>query len=946
MAISVRATGTWARMVTDNGTVTIPGTPQAGDRMFLIGTWKDYAITVANPTGWTSLGKYADGTTGAGNGSGSVAIQVWYRDWQSGDGNPAIDYSTAPTEGGWVIQVLAKGSTDTWDTPTVVNAAISAATSWTATASSTLTVKSGAIVLGVAGFRDDSATMTRGATTGLDHSAGTMTWNGNYVESPATHWSSTTGLDMSADAGYRLVTTGGTGITLRMQGTLSASESGAAYWVHQGVSVPNVNAALGDLAGGTASASSGAGRKGAKAALGAVSGTAALASGAGRKGAKSSSGASADYQHTWAWPSSADGWTLTATQGASITAGWHASGAMLIQGPVLVGEDQDQVGYVKASGTWASLFGASGNVTQVRLDGVSTWFANIGANIGTVSIGPVSIYSGGNWVATLWGGRTVPQGTNEGGYTNTGAQSAQAVGASYQASGTSIEVRVGYTTGYDTVDDQSVLMYLDNLAVTAQVTGAGSSVIEAAYTMAATGEKGQGLDRFAALGNLASGTSQSLAGRKGAKVALGSLAATPGFALVGRKAVSRAAGTITAGTSMAATGRKSVSRAAGAITSTASLGTGTGRKGTSRALGAITSTAALASGTGRKGARAALASTATTSLAAQGRKAARVALGDLAATTAMAATGEKVTDDRTAALGNLAVAAALAAQGRKSVSRAAGNIALATTLAAQGRHGTSRALGTITSAASATAGAGRKGARASLSHQVATTQAATGRKAAKVVLAHPVTTSQALVARKAVSRALGNLAVSTSQAMTGTQGVSNDKYAALGDLASSYNMAATGRKGAARALGTVTSTASLASGLGRKGGKAALVAAFAPSMTLAARKGGRGQATMALEASLTAQARTSRAGVAHQSAGYLMAVLGVPGRAGAAGDIALAWIMAAAGAANQSALVGDEVAASAQDAYAAQVAGPGASLAGDGMGATILDGYQVTITEG
>jgi hypothetical protein len=62
-----------------------------------------------------------------------------------------------------------------------------------------------------------------------------VTWNGDYVESPATHFNSTTGLDMSGDLGHRFVTTGASGVTLHMDGDISASESGAAKWVIQGL---------------------------------------------------------------------------------------------------------------------------------------------------------------------------------------------------------------------------------------------------------------------------------------------------------------------------------------------------------------------------------------------------------------------------------------------------------------------------------------------------------------------------------------------------------------------------------------------------------------------------------------------------------------------------------------------------------------------------------------
>ena len=240
MAISLKTAGTWARLVVD-GTVTIPGTPASGDRMFLFASWKDFAITITNPAGWIPLGsEFADGSVTAGNGSGSVKVMAWYRDWVSGDSAPTIDWSSDPTEGHVVIMLWQKGASDFWLTPLTVTAAM---TNWTTTsqsvsASSTLNVPSGSAVMGLIGIRDDSTTMTR-PTNGIDDGGGLITWNGNYVESPATHFNSTTGLDMSGDLGHRLVTTGANDVTLRMTGTISAAETGAGKWVVQGVSTTN-----------------------------------------------------------------------------------------------------------------------------------------------------------------------------------------------------------------------------------------------------------------------------------------------------------------------------------------------------------------------------------------------------------------------------------------------------------------------------------------------------------------------------------------------------------------------------------------------------------------------------------------------------------------------------------------------------------------------------------
>lgn len=235
MAISLKATGTWARMVTDGGTVAIPGTPAAGDRMYLWGSWKTYSITVATPSGWTLLDDFSDGTTAAGNGTGSVHNAVYYRDWQSGDGDPVIDYSAAPTEGHWVIQVWQKDAGEVWDTPLSDHAGYGGASAnFSITSSGGMDVPSGSVIMGLVGFRDDSGTMTR-SSAAIDGS--TIVFNGNYVESPATHFSSTTGQDMSGDLGHRFVTTGALN-TILLSGTLAAAETGTGTFVVQGVSTP------------------------------------------------------------------------------------------------------------------------------------------------------------------------------------------------------------------------------------------------------------------------------------------------------------------------------------------------------------------------------------------------------------------------------------------------------------------------------------------------------------------------------------------------------------------------------------------------------------------------------------------------------------------------------------------------------------------------------------
>ena len=237
MAVTLRAAGTW-----ENGTtgltadevVAVPAAQVIGDMMLLIGCWKDYAIT-AVVSGWTELGEVtAGGTTGTGNGTGTMKVGIWYK-VATGDpeADPTLDFSTTTgLLGEAVIVVFQKAAGESWATPVAVEGLIN---TWgtgggSTSASATVTVPSGGCVVGVAAIRDNTATFTR-ASTAIDDAAAAVTWNGNYVESPATHADTTTGNDMACDAGYRLVTTGAAGVTLRQSGTLSATETGTAVWI-------------------------------------------------------------------------------------------------------------------------------------------------------------------------------------------------------------------------------------------------------------------------------------------------------------------------------------------------------------------------------------------------------------------------------------------------------------------------------------------------------------------------------------------------------------------------------------------------------------------------------------------------------------------------------------------------------------------------------------------
>src|SRR3990167_800788 len=130
-----------------------------------------------------------------------------------------------------------KAGGDTWGTPSVVTAAITAVDPFSATSSATVTIPDASVVMCLVGLRDDSTTLARSTTSIGDDGSPTVTWNGNYVESPAAHFTSTTGLDMAGDLGHRFVTTGAAGVNLTIEGNPVAAETGSAKWIVQGLFV-------------------------------------------------------------------------------------------------------------------------------------------------------------------------------------------------------------------------------------------------------------------------------------------------------------------------------------------------------------------------------------------------------------------------------------------------------------------------------------------------------------------------------------------------------------------------------------------------------------------------------------------------------------------------------------------------------------------------------------
>lgn len=244
MAIALIANNptTWVESTTTTISQACSSSFTTDNRLFVFGGWKDFAITATGEnlstgsTAFTEITEFADGSVGQGNGTGSMKVAAWYRDYVSGDESDLMGYrmSSAPSIASATSVAFSKGATETWDTPTFVTAAWPSSSAQTVNASSTITVPDGAVVMCIISIRDDSATFTR-TTTSISDSGGLVTWNGNYVQQPTNHRSTTTGNDMAIDSGYRLVTTGAAGVTLQAEATLSAAETGSILWVVQSV---------------------------------------------------------------------------------------------------------------------------------------------------------------------------------------------------------------------------------------------------------------------------------------------------------------------------------------------------------------------------------------------------------------------------------------------------------------------------------------------------------------------------------------------------------------------------------------------------------------------------------------------------------------------------------------------------------------------------------------
>ena len=239
MAITFVGTGntdTWA--VSAASGIVAPAehaSTAVGDRVFLIATWKDFAITAIGEDGvtgldWTEVDESADGSVGTGNGTGSMKVGVWYFDWDGTNVDPQVTFSTSVNQLALgAILTFRKGASDTWNAPTFTNGNQALGSTISVTGGSNLNYAAGDLLIAILGIRDD------GTFTSFDATATGITWASSLNKAPSTDGSTTSGNDCSATCGYRIASSGTSSAAPTMSGTLAASETGRGTFIRQTV---------------------------------------------------------------------------------------------------------------------------------------------------------------------------------------------------------------------------------------------------------------------------------------------------------------------------------------------------------------------------------------------------------------------------------------------------------------------------------------------------------------------------------------------------------------------------------------------------------------------------------------------------------------------------------------------------------------------------------------
>lgn len=225
MTIGVRTAGAWASGSTSIST-NLPTSVAAGDMMVLFVGCKPYNATIADISGWTRLGtQQANGTTGSGIDTGSVAWTVFYRQFVNGDTAPTVTVTT-----GNVALACIFGFTKTesaWATPAAYfGSDTTSGTDYSVTAASSTGLNAGDYLCAGTVISGNDATLGTPTCSATGVTIGTVT------QAPASNGSTNTGQDLAAAGFYAPVDSGGLSTANAVLGwTLSAGQTGGSALV-------------------------------------------------------------------------------------------------------------------------------------------------------------------------------------------------------------------------------------------------------------------------------------------------------------------------------------------------------------------------------------------------------------------------------------------------------------------------------------------------------------------------------------------------------------------------------------------------------------------------------------------------------------------------------------------------------------------------------------------
>lgn len=336
MAISLRTAGSWAYAASGSVTPTLP-THATGDMLLVRVAYKSSAVATCSAStatsGWAKLGEYHSGTTDSGNGTGSVAIAVfWKVATSAAESNPTVTFSQTVTQVGHVALAYQKGAAEQFITPVgdgggeeVVDASKSI------TIASHVSVTAGDLVDLFFAVRDDTTILTGPGITQTGVTFGT------YSPQPSSPGSDTSGADGTYDGGYRLASSGTSSAAAVVTATFDTNEWAAAWQTRLRVEAAGTSANAG-AASATGAANADTAKVEARG-TGASAATGAALGATGRPGIRASAGAAAStgaaYADTGKVKASAGQGAVTGASLAGLAALGAMSGAATATGEAL-----------------------------------------------------------------------------------------------------------------------------------------------------------------------------------------------------------------------------------------------------------------------------------------------------------------------------------------------------------------------------------------------------------------------------------------------------------------------------------------------------------------------------------------------------------------------------------------------------------------------------------